>query len=646
MKFRFLLCCLFSLLAAGSLSAQIAPACNPSFSTSCNGYRIYNFTYAGINNSPTAANCSVSNYLSQVATVAAGVPTIYSVQMGLWMNYAIYADFNNNGNFNDAGEMLYASGTSPGWNASGVLTDLGSLTVPASVSAGSYRLRLLGVWVGPALGATSACNTFNLAGGGNFHDYTLTVAPPSCTPPPVLSYKDSFHCGPGVVVLEATTVAGADIRWYANATGGIALATGNTFTTPSISTNTTYYIAAAEGTCESIPRQPVVASVRPVPSVNIGNDTSICPGVSYVLDATTANAGYAWNTGASTSSITVNAAGTYSVLVTVNGCGGSDARIITPGVVPVNNLPAATDLCEGETIALDAGNTGSTFLWTPGGAATQFINVSSGGIYSVDVSSTDGCMIHSSTDVISRPLPVAALGSDTSICDGDQIVLDAGNPGYTYTWSTGAATQSIAVTDSGTYTVVITSPYSCMLTENKHIAFLPAPRVEGFNFIPYFYEELGKVKFSPLNPTAVQSYEWDFGDGSPVSFQAEPLHIYAGSGEYVVTLKVFNDCNEYSTQLPINVNLTTGLATLSEEPEALTLYPNPVNRLLTIGSRGNDVAIEEVTVFNMLGAAVYRQKASNPERHQLSVGLYASGMYVVHILTNKGLVIRKFEISH
>jgi|GEM_PF-522836 len=466
----------------------------------------------------------------------------------------------------------------------------------------------------------------------------------ACVAPAITAYADSFVCGSGTVTLKASTVAGANIKWYSAATGGTALATGNTFTTPSLTATTTYYISAASGSCESSPRQAVQAQVRPFPTVNLGNDTTICPGITYTLDATNSGATYAWNTGASTPTISVNSAGTYSVLVSLNGCNSSDARNITPGIVPVNNLPAATDLCEGDIATLNAGNTGSTFLWTPGANTTQTINVNTGGIYSVDIKSIHGCVITSSTNVIMRPLPVASLGNDTSICEGSQITLDAGNAGYSFLWNTGAATQTIDVTDSGTYSVTITTPYNCVLTEDKHVAFYPGPRVEGFNFIPLFYEDMGKVRFSALNPTDVASYEWDFGDGSPISLQANPTHIYAASGDYLVTLTVYNSCSSYTVSLMINVDLPTGIVKLGAEQAAVTLYPNPSSSFLTIDNKSDRVKMEEVTIFNAVGAVVYRHKADSGTKHRLSVAGLVSGMYSVRILTDQGFIIRKFEV--
>jgi hypothetical protein len=65
--------------------------------------------------------------------------------------------------------------------------------------------------------------------------------------PSVVSTVPATRCGSGTVNLSATPSSGQSISWYAAATGGVALATGNTFTTPVISSTTTYYAAASNG---------------------------------------------------------------------------------------------------------------------------------------------------------------------------------------------------------------------------------------------------------------------------------------------------------------------------------------------------------------------------------------------------------------
>ena len=467
-----------------------------------------------------------------------------------------------------------------------------------------------------------------------------------CNAPSVVSKKDSFNCGTGVVNLEATTTTGASIKWYAASTGGTALATGNTFTTPSLTTTTTYYITAIQGTCESSPRQAVIATIRPIPTVNIGHDTTICPGISYTFDAGNAGGTYLWSPGgATTQTISTNAAGQYIVQVTVNKCVNKDTLLVTPGLDPVNNLPASTNLCAGDTATLNAGNAGSTYIWSPGGAITQTIKAINGGTYSVQIKSADGCKITSNTTLIIRPLPVANLDNDTSICNGSIITLDAGNPGYSFSWNTGANSQSINVTDSGKYIITVTSPYNCVIVDSEHISFLSSPRTEGFSFIPQFFDQLGKVSFIPLNPTNVDSYEWDFGDNTPHVTQMNPTHVYAASGFYNVTLKVYNDCTDFSLSQDINVDLTTGIVTVNKKDINLMVYPNPAKSVLNISNKSPDYKMEDVMVFNSIGALVYHHKADSPVGHQLSVEGFANGIYFVRILTDKGFVNQQVQVT-
>ena len=74
-------------------------------------------------------------------------------------------------------------------------------------------------WLGPVVFAT-LCDAFDVTG---------TTA--------------GTRCGPGVVTLGATA-SGGTIKWYSAATGGVPLGSGNSFVTPSISANTTYYASA------------------------------------------------------------------------------------------------------------------------------------------------------------------------------------------------------------------------------------------------------------------------------------------------------------------------------------------------------------------------------------------------------------------
>jgi hypothetical protein len=78
--------------------------------------------------------------------------------------------------------------------------------------------------------------------------------------PTIISTTPGSRAGSGTVILGATASAGT-INWYAAAIGGASLGTGTSFTTSSISTNTTYYVDATGNGCTSSPRTAVTAII-------------------------------------------------------------------------------------------------------------------------------------------------------------------------------------------------------------------------------------------------------------------------------------------------------------------------------------------------------------------------------------------------
>jgi hypothetical protein len=94
--------------------------------------------------------------------------------------------------------------------------------------------------------------------------------------PTISSSTPASRCGTGTVSLGATASAG-DVKWYADATGGSALFTGASFTTPSISSTTTYYAEADNGGCVSASRTAVVATVELTTQVQASQQGSTLP---------------------------------------------------------------------------------------------------------------------------------------------------------------------------------------------------------------------------------------------------------------------------------------------------------------------------------------------------------------------------------
>jgi len=204
------------------------------------------------------------------------------------------------------------------------------------------------------------------------------------------------------------------------------------------------------------------------PTITAGGPTTFCAGGSVTLTSS-AGSTYLWSTGASSSSINVTAAGSYTVQVTnASGC-QSSASIAT--TVIVNPLPAPptitavgpTTFCAGGSVTLNS-SAGSTYLWSTG-ATTSSINVTTAGSYTVRITDGNGCQsaISAATVVTVNALPAAptvTAGGLTTFCTGGSVTLTS-SAGSSYLWSTGAITSAISVTTAGSYTVQVTNSNGC-----------------------------------------------------------------------------------------------------------------------------------------------------------------------------------------
>jgi len=134
--------------------------------------------------------------------------------------------------------------------------------------------------------------------------------------PPVITSTNTpaSRCGAGAVTLQASSDSGI-INWYSTATGGNILGTGTSFTTSSISQNTTYYAEAQNNGCFSSGRTPVEIKIYSSPIIT-DEELTICKSSSLTLDVQIPNMTYSWSTGESTQTITIESAGNYYVDVT------------------------------------------------------------------------------------------------------------------------------------------------------------------------------------------------------------------------------------------------------------------------------------------------------------------------------------------
>ena len=95
------------------------------------------------------------------------------------------------------------------------------------------------------------------------------------TIPDIISVTNDLVCNSGSGTLSATASNGT-VEWYLAATGGTALASGNSFYTPDLTTSTTYYVDATYNGCTTLSRTPVTLTVQQTPAPTANTIQSFC----------------------------------------------------------------------------------------------------------------------------------------------------------------------------------------------------------------------------------------------------------------------------------------------------------------------------------------------------------------------------------
>lgn len=128
----------------------------------------------------------------------------------------------------------------------------------------------------------------------------------------------------------------------------------------------------------------VVAPAKPPPPVYLGNDTTLCPGQTLILDASndSYSPSYHWQDNSTGATFQVTGPGTYWVEVTAPGFYDTDS--LTVHYIETLNLGNDTSFCQPATITLTANVDADSYLWQDGSTENTFLVIESG-TYSVKV---------------------------------------------------------------------------------------------------------------------------------------------------------------------------------------------------------------------------------------------------------------------
>jgi hypothetical protein len=362
-------------------------------------------------------------------------------------------------------------------------------------------------------------------------------------------------CTGGSVMLNANTGTGFTYVWKKNA----AIISGATAANYSATTAGTFTVTVTNA-CGSNTSPIITVTVNPLPvsSITPAGSTTICSGSTVVLNGNTGTGlTYQWKkngsiiSGATASSYTANAAGSYTLVVT-NSCGSTTSSAVT---VTVNGTITAmitaggpTTFCTGGSVLLTASSgPGYTYQWKKAGtnisgATLISYSATASGSYTVTISNSTCSATSSATAVTVNAAPTATAtpAGPTQLCGGQTVTINANTgSGFTYQWKkngtniSGATTSAYTANAAGSYSVSITS--TCGTATSAAVTVTTGSMTASITAAgPLTWCGTGSVILNATTGTGY-TYGWK-NNGITISGATAASYTAASAGSYTVVI--------------------------------------------------------------------------------------------------------------
>lgn len=359
--------------------------------------------------------------------------------------------------------------------------------------------------------------------------------------------------------------------------------------------------------------------------------------------------------------------GSYSVEINdENECSVIEAFTINaPDELSFNfntNSPTCYDGCNGSITAnLSGGSTPYISEWQniAGNPTTNYVGSLCADDYVLHVTDANNCF-YSGTANLENPEQILILEENqATICQGQSITLDAGNPGSTYQWTSDNGFQSndrtVTINEAGTYNITVYSPIGCVAEDEFSLSF--SNSFLQANFLMQSEAEIADtVVLVEISWEAPDSVSWNIPNELWVLTQSEEnlQLVPTQNGIYTVGLTAYlGSCSDYiEKQISITGSPDKGIHSKPKystdevmQFKSVNLYPNPNKGNFTLDISLYEKDDIQVEVYDLLGQLQQTHKIGKGEKNytfNFNINNLNKGLYFISIKTNKGSAGIKF----
>lgn len=364
------------------------------------------------------------------------------------------------------------------------------------------------------------------------------------------------------------------------------------------------------------------------------------------------------------------AIGTYTAELQIFSNDPDDPEIIVPITLNVADLAVNVtadqhSICQGEPVQLSStvvgGSQNLTYTWSsdpagfessepnplvyPTETTTYMLSISNGTLTASD-----------QVTVIVNPLPVVNLGADATICDGDSVIVAAGDGFASYLWSTGETTPSITAKTTGDYWVVVANEFNCMAQDTMTVTVNLYPGKPSITNGPATVDNFvsSSSTYTCSEATDAISYQWSVtpaGAGSTTSTgtSANVTWTSGYTGDVQVTVIAVNGCGNGELSDAFSTMIYSSQGVPENSASKMVIYPNPGKGLFSVKLPVAAGSKADLKVTDATGAAVYQQSALNvPPGGQIDINLsdLPDGVYSLKVTVKESVYQGKLILQH